>query len=144
MREGRLLLLRRAIEPWRGTWDIPGGFCEAHEHPIETAVREVREETGLDVRVTGFLGMWLDVYDDPHGRGDDKTITLNCYYHAVPVDPDPIPKLDRTEASDYAWFEPGDLPTHIAFANHATNVLAAWRDAFYAGTTDLPLPDRPD
>jgi len=46
--DGRLLLLRRAIEPWLGWWDIPGGFCDAEEHPMECAAREAREETGLD------------------------------------------------------------------------------------------------
>ncbi len=35
-----MLLLRRAKEPWKGRWDIPGGFCDADEHPITTAERE--------------------------------------------------------------------------------------------------------
>ena len=56
--DGKLLLVRRAVEPWRGRWDIPGGFCEYGEHPIAAAVRETQEETGLSVRATGYLGMW--------------------------------------------------------------------------------------
>jgi NADH pyrophosphatase NudC (nudix superfamily) len=47
VRNGELLLVRRAIEPYFGYWDIPGGFIESGEGPAETAVREVREETGL-------------------------------------------------------------------------------------------------
>ena len=34
VRDGRLLLVRRSMEPWLGWWDIPGGFCEEDEHPI--------------------------------------------------------------------------------------------------------------
>ena len=47
-RGGKLMLVRRAHEPWRGAWDVPGGFCGPREHPAEAAEREVREETGLD------------------------------------------------------------------------------------------------
>jgi ADP-ribose pyrophosphatase YjhB (NUDIX family) len=146
VRDGRLLLLRRVIEPWAGHWDIPGGFCEATEHPIETAVREVQEETGLRIRVTGLLGMWLDTYGDPSGdpaKGDDQTVTLNCYYHAVPIGlGEAIP--NPAEADEVHWFAPGELPSEVAFANHARDVLAAWRDAFLTGRTESLLPDRPD
>src|SRR5438105_4240038 len=55
VRDGRVLLGRRAIEPARGAWDIPGGFLEPWESPADAAVREVHEETGLDVRVTSLL-----------------------------------------------------------------------------------------
>src|SRR3954454_20950344 len=82
VRDGRLLLLRRAIEPWLGRWDIPGGFCEFDEHPMATAAREAREETGFDVEVTGFLGLWLDRYPDPSDVEYPQT-TLNAYYHAT-------------------------------------------------------------
>ena len=53
---GRLLLVRRGQEPGRGLWSLPGGRCEPGEGAAETAVREVREETGLDVAAGPLVG----------------------------------------------------------------------------------------
>jgi ADP-ribose pyrophosphatase YjhB (NUDIX family) len=106
LRHGKVLLVRRAIEPFCGYWDIPGGFCEADEHPTQTAVRETREETGLDIELTGLLGLWVDEYE--------ATTTLNVYYLARPLSH----RLQvGSDAQGAAWFAPGALPAKIAFAN---------------------------
>jgi len=137
--DGRLLLLRRAKEPWKGRWDIPGGFCDADEHPITTAEREAREETGFDVEVTGFLGLWLDRYPDPSDTAHPK-VTLNAYYHATAGAE--LASPDAAETTEVGWFAPDALPPEIAFPHHAEAVLAAWREAVKNGRTVTPLPDR--
>lgn len=53
--DGRLLLVRRGRPPSAGLWSVPGGRLEAGETPQQAAVREVREETGLDVTVGALL-----------------------------------------------------------------------------------------
>lgn len=54
---GRLLLIRRANEPAQGLWSIPGGRVEQGESDPEAVVREVREETGLDVVPETLIGV---------------------------------------------------------------------------------------
>jgi ADP-ribose pyrophosphatase YjhB (NUDIX family) len=53
---GRLLLIRRANEPGRGQWSLPGGRVEPGEDDAAAVVRELREETGLEVRVGALVG----------------------------------------------------------------------------------------
>lgn len=53
---GRLLLIRRGHAPSAGLWSVPGGHVEPGESLAEAVVREVREETGLDVRPGAVVG----------------------------------------------------------------------------------------
>ena len=118
---GRVLLARRALEPFQGRWDIPGGFLEEGEHPLEGVRRELREETGLEVEPREFLGFWMDRY------GGDSTAeaTLNLYWTARVVSGVPEPADD---VSELAWFDPDRLPApdELAFEN-VPLVLAAYR-----------------
>lgn len=118
--DGRLLLVKRAIEPYLGCWDIPGGFLELEEHPEAGAVREVREETGLSVEIIDLFGMYTGryVYD-----GVGKTC-LNVYYSAWVAGGT---EEAGDDAADLAWFAPDELPEAIAF-EHAREVLAEWKE----------------
>jgi mutator protein MutT len=61
--QGGVVLLRRGIEPCLGKWVFPGGFVDRGEHPEQAAIREAREEAGIEVALRGLLG----VYHDPPG-----------------------------------------------------------------------------
>jgi ADP-ribose pyrophosphatase YjhB (NUDIX family) len=114
IRNGKVLLVRRNIEPFRGYWDVPGGFCEVDEHPAETTIREVREETGVEIELTSLFGMWLDEYVE--------NTTLSVYYLARPLTNTLRVSSDADAA---AWFAPNALPERIAFFN-VREALEAW------------------
>ncbi|MEM9714630.1 MAG: NUDIX hydrolase [Actinomycetota bacterium] len=127
-RDGRALLIKRARAPWRGHWDIPGGFCDPAEHPEDAARREVTEETGLrDIELTGCLGAWIDTYPDERAERGERPIesTLNvCYLARSSGDGRPQP--DPGEVLEARYFAADELPAEIAFPDHILPALAAW------------------
>jgi 8-oxo-dGTP diphosphatase len=103
VKENRVLLVLRAVEPFKGCWDIPGGFLEAGEHPLDGMLREVKEETGLDVRAIQLLGVYMD-HSDLDGDG---IFTLNHYFVVEPIG-GALRAADDVNA--YRWFPLDALP----------------------------------
>ena len=95
-RDGRVVLLRRAIEPRYGAWVFPGGFMELGETAEQAAERETLEETGLRVRMGGLLG----VYTRP-GPG-----VVVIVYRALALGE---PRA-MDEALEVAWMAPHEIP----------------------------------
>jgi ADP-ribose pyrophosphatase YjhB (NUDIX family) len=119
--EGRLLLVRRARDPYGGTWDVPGGFLNEDEHPLDALRRELVEETGLAVEPAEFVAATLDRY----GNGPDAATTLNLYWTARVTGGEPVAGDDVAELG---WFSPAELPPdeEIGFPN-VRELLRAWR-----------------
>jgi 8-oxo-dGTP diphosphatase len=112
-RAGRLLLVRRGHEPSKGLWSVPGGRVEPDETPAQAAVREVREETGLEVVVGSLLasvevGDFL-VYDyaaevvgGELRAGDDASDVRWCSFDEaalLPLTPGLLDELSRMLAT---------------------------------------------
>ena len=106
-------------------WCSPGGFCEAGEHPVETVVRETREETGLDVEVGEYLGTWVEVYADDASDADAEI--LNVAYYTAVLAGDDRPRLDPAEVSELGWFAWDELPQELAPPGTLEAVLAVAR-----------------
>ncbi|MGC9669263.1 NUDIX hydrolase [Planosporangium sp. 12N6] len=114
----RFLALRRAREPKAGQWELPSGFCDGWEHPVDAAVREAREELGVDVELGPFLGMYLDRYD----YQDEALPVLDCFWLAR-LAGGPV-TVDPREASEFAWLPLGEPPP-LAFSSMDRAVRAA-------------------
>lgn len=96
-RRGRVLLLRRAIEPRYGAWTFPGGFMEIDESVEDAAARETLEETGVGVRVLDLVG----VYSRP-GPGI-VSIVFRGVVSSGRISP-------GHEALEARWFDPKEIP----------------------------------
>jgi len=114
--DGRVLLVRRAVDPKLGYWCLPAGYVEYDEGPVEAVLREVKEETGLVVRVTGLMAAF-------HVRSDPRGMGVILIYRAVPEGAALAPGDD---ASEVAYFAPDQLPHDLAFAS-TRRVLLRWR-----------------
>jgi ADP-ribose pyrophosphatase YjhB (NUDIX family) len=113
VREGRVYLARRGIEPGRGLWSYPGGFLEVGESAQEGARRETEEETLLRVEVGRLIG----AYSRPHAA----VVTL--IYEAQVVGGEPLPGVETTEVRDFA---PDQIPwDELAFST-AESALRDW------------------
>ena len=122
VRDGRVLLGRRSIEPHKDLWDVPGGFLEPWEDPLDGVRREVLEETGYEIEPGEVLAILVDVYDDP------SVYTFNVYYLARIVGGEPRPADDVAELG---WFGPDELPA-VAFAT-GRRALELWTDRLNSG-----------
>ena len=107
-REGRILLVQRANEPFRGLWTLPAGFVNAGENPVAAAARECLEETGLTVIISDLIEI---VSGREHPRGSDFVI----FYRGQAVSGNARADDD---AAAVGWFERGNLP-ELAFKSTA-------------------------
>jgi 8-oxo-dGTP diphosphatase len=64
----KVLLIKRGNNPYKGLWAFPGGFLDMDEPPLRTAMRELNEETGLEVEALEQIGVFGEVNRDPRGR----------------------------------------------------------------------------
>lgn len=90
---GRALLVRRASEPWKGEWSIPGGLLELGESLVGGVERELLEETGLTVRVLGLIDVFERIVPASDGDQDAGTpippgarVGRRPLYHFVVLD----------------------------------------------------------
>jgi len=120
---GKVLMVKRRYAPRAGAWCLPAGFMESGETPEATAVRELREETGIEGEIRELFGVYAG-FDDPRVR------TLLVLYTADRVGGTLTAGDDALEAD---YFSLSRLPRPIAFAAHA-EALARLRSQRRAAT----------
>jgi ADP-ribose pyrophosphatase YjhB (NUDIX family) len=114
--DGRVLLIKRAHEPRKGEWSLPGGRVELGESLVDATRREIREETGLDIEV----GPLIEVFDRIHRRDG------RVQYHFVIADYLAWARGGELRASDdaeaVAWVSLGELEAYRV-NEHARRVI---------------------
>ncbi len=104
---GEVLLVRRAIEPRKGTWDIPGGFVDDGEEATDAVIREMREETGMTFTPTRAFGNYHDWYD---AQGLRVSVMILYYEGRAAGTPRPA-----DDVAEVGWFALDALPSDLAF-----------------------------
>lgn len=110
-----IVLVRRGEPPFKGYWALPAGYIEADESVEQAAIRECREETGLEVELLELFG----VYSFPEGPIQSGII---IFFRARPVGGTLRAGDDAQEVS---VFRPDRLPEDVAFRTHR-EVLERW------------------
>ncbi len=101
--DGAFVMIKRNYEPFKDYWALPGGFVEIGETVEEAAMREAREETGIEIKIQKLVG----VYSDP--SRDPRRHTVSICFLAKPVSGE----LKSGEEGEVKWFT--SLPEKIAF-----------------------------
>ena len=108
IKDGKVLIAKRAKDPKKGTWDSIGGFLKEGESPWAAAARETKEETGLDIKLGNLLGIYTDSYNYEGVVYE----TLNLYYLAE-IKGGQLKAKD--DVSKLVWFPIDKLPENVGF-----------------------------
>ena len=119
---GRLLLIRRAQQPYKGRWAVPGGFVEKGESVTVAAVRELEEEAGIQVAEDALIPLFIS-----------SVVSTNQIYITFRTHlPELIPVKLGVEASEGNWFSREDFPREEFWL---PNLLSAVDDFFDCNET---------
>lgn len=102
VRDGKVLVTQRGIEPEKGRWDVPGGFLSAGEEPIEGLKRELREELGIEVDVS--VADCVSMVPHPYGSEGDYVLALGFLARFSSGDP-----AAADDVADFRWVDAAEL-----------------------------------
>lgn len=103
-KQGQVLLVRRANDPNRGQWSIPGGTVELGETLAQAAIREVREECGIEIEPGEVLSTFDLIQRDERGRIRYHYVLIDLAARYVSGEP-----TAATDAMEVRWVEEKDL-----------------------------------
>lgn len=115
IREGRVLLLRKP----RGEWDLPGGRLSAEENPKQCLIREVQEETGLNVKPGKLLHRWI--------RWRPGKVDIFLVSHLCSITGSALEPVTSSEHEEHGWFSDQDTETLNASKGVRKSVQRAFR-----------------
>ena len=117
VRDGRALIVKRAHEPRKGEWSLPGGLLELGESLVDAVKREIKEETNLDIEVGPVIETFDRVHRDAAGKIRYHFVIVD--YVCWPITGDASPGSD---AEAVAWVTASDIDSYNVNA-HAKGVI---------------------
>lgn len=108
LNKGKVLLIKRSIKPYKGFWTIPGGHIDFGETSQDSLIREIKEETNIDVEIVGLIKIYDDPKRDPWGH------IISIAYLCEPIDTNTI-FIENEEVESLYWCDINELPENIGF-----------------------------
>ncbi|MET0292848.1 MAG: NUDIX hydrolase [Steroidobacteraceae bacterium] len=125
---GRILMVREALD--RDRWTLPGGWADVNLTPAENVIKEVREESGYDVRVLKLAGAW-----DRQRQGHPHSAFSCCKLFFV-CEPTGGEARTSLETSEVAWFGRDAIPEDLSLGRVLPSQIARLFE--HAATPSLP------
>ncbi len=108
-KDGKIVLIKRRNEPYKGKLALPGGKVEVGERVEETTIREAREETSLDVELTDIMGVYSEKNRDP------RWPSVSIVFIAKPLRGS---LKSGSDAEGAFWFEPDEIDLNEVAFDH--------------------------
>lgn len=109
--KGKKVLITRDSRDEK-TWELPGGRLDAGEEPVEGLKREMREELGVEIKVSRII----DITRMYHARDDEWMLAV--YYEVNLFNESAEFTVDPVEIAEYAWIDKNDLENYILFPEY--------------------------
>jgi len=113
IRDRKVLMIKRGIEPMKGWWALPAGYLDWDESLEENTLRELKEEAGMEGEIVGLLGIYSDPNRDENGQQNVGVVYV--------VKPKSEARVGE-EVTEVSWFGLDALPDKIAF-DHRKMIL---------------------
>jgi 8-oxo-dGTP diphosphatase len=108
LNDNSIVLIKRKNDPYKNQWALPGGIMDENETIQETAVREAKEETGLEIKLLKLIGVYSKPGRDPRGRTVSVLYSAEVISGTLKADDD---AADIIATHDY-------LQMNLAFDHH--------------------------
>ncbi len=122
VKDRKVLLCKRANDPFKGKWDLPGGYLEEKESPEEAVRREMKEELGIELQRVKLSSAIGPAYY-PFGGQDQWNTDI---YYEVTTNDEPR-AVNNSDVESIDWFDPDQLPD-MAFGTNVT-AIREWKNA---------------
>jgi ADP-ribose pyrophosphatase YjhB (NUDIX family) len=120
IRDGKVLIVRRARKPALNLYSLPGGAVELGESLVDAVIREAREETSLDIEPVALAGHREVIMRDKDGQIERHFVILSFASRWLKGEP-----VLNSELDDARWVDPGELPAYKTTEGLAEIVTAA-------------------
>jgi ADP-ribose pyrophosphatase YjhB (NUDIX family) len=120
IRDGKVLIVRRARKPALNLYSLPGGVVEAGESLAHAVIREVREETSLDIEPVALAGHREAIMRDKDGRVERHFVIMSFASRWLKGEP-----VLNSELDDARWIDPAELPAYKTTEGLAEIVASA-------------------